>query len=134
MRYAQTRAWIRENAKSETWQKCPFTAVRLVATWQGQEYHALGFAKCSPRDNWEFGLGEEIALSRAEFDLAKQLNPGNPYLPYARGIQALIDIVQEAGNQMAEAFSQAAQESAARKEAIPSDAPAMQCESEGQDG
>lgn len=115
-RYEETRVWIRANAKREFWQRAPFTAVRLVATWQGQEYHALGFAKCSPRDNWEFGLGETIALGRAEVDMARQIEQVNPYLPVARAIQEMVDMFTQIGQQVGNVFEQAKQESEAQSE------------------
>lgn len=164
MRYALEREWIRAHARSELWQRAPYSAMRLTATWQGQEYIGLGFAKCRPGDVWSVEDGEQRARGRAEVDLARQLSPDNPFLPMARSIQGIIDVFAGLGKQMVAAFDTAAQESAVRKEQegvvdvsgkepgcyktvsealaqganpiilIPSDAPAAQRESEAQDG
>jgi hypothetical protein len=75
-RYKETRAWIKENTKCEMWERAPYNAVRLTATWKGQEYYGLGFAKLRPGDEWDDMLGGDIACGRAELDLARQLPPG----------------------------------------------------------
>ena len=67
----------------DTWQECPYTAIRLEVLEEGREKnpHVIyGFAKANWPDKWSAEFGENLALEKAVAKLAKQWAWGNQIL------------------------------------------------------
>ena len=74
--WRQHRKQIEEDlhiVHTETWQDKPWTAVKVVAMWQNQEFMAHGFTKVRWPDQWDPGKGVELATAKAVGKIVKMI-------------------------------------------------------------
>jgi hypothetical protein len=64
---------LNNTAIVEVSQQCPYTWVRIVARYHGEEYPAVGFSKVHWPDVWSAGYGIEMARNHAVGMLAKEI-------------------------------------------------------------
>lgn len=69
------REWVRKNVSaSNVTERCPYVMVVVwVPVSETFSVEGVGFAKCSPRDEWDMSLGVQIATGRAQKDAARQV-------------------------------------------------------------
>jgi len=78
-RRAAIEAILSSNVVSnETWQKRPYTAVRITTIGlDGREYTDAGFAKVNYPDRWDADYGIELATRKAIAAISKAIVNGN---------------------------------------------------------
>lgn len=69
------REWVQQNViGSDVTVRCPYVMVVVsVPVGETLSVEGVGFAKCSPRDQWDMSLGVQIATGRAQKDAALQV-------------------------------------------------------------
>lgn len=69
------REWVQRNVRaSNVTVRCPYVMVVVsVPVGETLSVEGVGFAKCSPRDEWDMRLGVQIATGRAQKDAAQQV-------------------------------------------------------------